>query len=225
MKCSKTSIFAALLALATGGVQAAHLQLLDSTSAVFGSSQTTVNVASDSLSFDGTVEDLSGLAEVLAFGSDLHTGTLPDSGLAFSNEWVRLAALDASSAVTRFQATGSSSLSFDGAADLGDAVEAASIGLSADLLVASDGEAAGTPVDIRLQLSADSLFSSSVAGAEDTPTFNLLVLDSAFNPLASYNGVALGGSDTLDLSFSSAVGQTLSFSLSYGNALSAMALP
>jgi len=95
----------------------------------------------------------------------------------------------------------------------------ASVGLTVDLLVASDGEADGTAVDVRLQLRAESLRTSTLAGADDTPTFSLLVQDAGFNTLASYNGVALNGSDTLALTFSSAVGQTLSLSLVYNNAL------
>lgn len=221
MNILKTSMAAALLALTAAGAQAAHLQLVDGSATVSGSSQTLLSTTDgENLSFSGSADNLSGLAEVLAFGGAADTGSLPVSGLNFGNEWVRLASLDASGAVTAFQATGSSTLSFNGTAALGDVVEATSTGLTADLLVASDGEAAGTAVTVRLQLSAESLFASSVAGAEDTPTFNLLVLDGAFNTLASYNGVALNGSDALDVSFGSAVGQTLSFSLSYANTLS-----
>jgi hypothetical protein len=220
MTHTKTFIAVALLALAAGGAQAARLQLVDGTASAYGSSQTLVNAADgDSLAFDGTADDLSGLAELLAFGADSHGGTLPNSGLAFSSDWLRLATLDASGAVTRFQATGSTTLSFDGSAALFDALEMGSVGLQADLLVASDGEADGTAVQVRLQLSAESLFDSSLAGAEDTPTFNLLVLDAGFNTLASYNGVALNGSEKRDLSFQSAVGQTLSLQLAYDNAL------
>lgn len=217
----KTSMAAALLALAAGATQAAYLQLVEATATAFGSSQTLVTAANgDSLAFNGVADKLSGLAEVLAFGADTHAGTLPASGLVFGSEWVRQATLDASGAVTRFQATGATALSFNGTANLSGALEQASIGLSADLLVASDGEAAGTAVQVRLQLGAESLFSSTLAGAEDTPTFDLLVMDASFNTLASYNGLALNGSETLDLSFGSAVGQTLSLSLVHGNALS-----
>lgn len=220
MNILKTSIATALLVLASSGAQAARLQLVDGSASASGSSQTLVNAADgSSLAFDGTVDNLSGLAEVLAFGAGAHAGTLAAGGLAFGSEWVRQASLDASAAVTRLQATGSTALRLDGTADLNDLLEQASVGLGADLLVASDGEAAGTAVQVRLQLDATSLFTSTLAGADDTPSFSLLVLDAGFNPLASYNGVARNGSDTLDLSFSSAVGQTLSLSLVYANAL------
>lgn len=214
----KTALATALLALLASGAQAAHLQLVDASA--FGSSQTLVQGADGSaLDFSGTVDGLPGLAEVLAFGADRHAGALA-GGPAFGSDWVRLATLDASGAVTRFQASGSTALVFDGTGALGGAVEAATVGLDAGLRVASDGEAAGSAVRVRLQLSAESLFTSSLAGAEDSPTFNLLVLDSGFNPLVSYNGLALNGRDTLDVSFDSAVGQTLSLSLVYANALS-----
>lgn len=220
MNFLKTSIATALLVLAASGAQSARLQLVDGTASAVGSSQTLVTAADgSSLSFSGMVDNLSGLAEVLAFGADSHAGVLPNSGLAFGSEWVRQATLDASGAVTRFQATGSTVLSFNGTDNLSEALEQASIGLAADLLVASDGEAAGTEVQVRLQLGAESLFTSTLAGADDTPTFSLLVLDAGFNTLASYNGLMLNGSDTLDLSFSSAVGQTVSLSLVYANAL------
>lgn len=215
----KTALATALLALLASGAQAAHLQLVDASA--FGSSQTLVQGADGSaLDFSGTVDGLPGLAEVLAFGADSHAGSLAGGGLAVTSDWVRLATLDASGAVTRFQASGSTALVFDGTGALGGAVEAATVGLDAGLRVASDGEAAGSAVRVRLQLSAESLFASSLAGAEDSPTFNLLVLDSGFNTLASYNGLALNGRDTLDVSFDSAVGQTLSLSLVYANALS-----
>jgi PEP-CTERM motif len=220
MNVFKISSAAVLLALATCGAQAARLQLVDGTASTFGNSLTQLGDAGgNSLSFSGAADDLSGLAEVFAFGAASHGGTLPISGLAFTSDWVRQATLDASGAVTRFQATGSTSLGFSGTADLSEAIEQASVGLGADLLVASEGEAEGTPVQVRLQLSANSLFNSTLAGADDTPTFNLLVLDATFSPLASYNGLALNSSNTLDVSFASAVGQTLSFSLSYANTL------
>ncbi len=218
MTLPKTLIATAMLALATSGAQAARLQLLQS--AVGGSSQTLVTAApGESLSFNGAVDDLSGLAEVLAFGADSHAGVLPTSGLGFGSEWARLASLDASGAVTRLQATGSTTFNFNGVADLTEALEQASIGLDAELLVASDGEAAGTAVQVRLQLTAESLFTSTLASADDTPTFSLLVQDAGFNTLASYNGVPRNGTDALDLQFSSAVGQTLSLSLVYASAL------
>ena len=56
MRFPKTSILAALLALAAGGVHAAHLQLVDSASTAFGASQTVVNAAGEApLIFNGTV--------------------------------------------------------------------------------------------------------------------------------------------------------------------------
>jgi|GEM_PF-1560378 len=218
MKFPTTPMAAALLALAACGAQAAHLQLVDA--ATFGSSLTSVTAADGGqLGFSGPVDELSGLAEALAFGDGQHTGSLAGSGLGFRSEWVRLAALDASGATTRLQLSGSSAWHFDGTAELAEALEQATVGLDARLQVGSDGEAAGSAVRVRLQLGAESLFSSSVAGAGDTPTFSLLVQDSGFNTLASYNGVALNGRDTLDVAFDSAVGQTLTLSLVYANAL------
>lgn len=220
MHCIKTSLAAALLALAAGASQAAHLQLAAGSG--FGASSTALSmIDGDGAGFTGTVDDLSGAAEVLAFGSDGHAAILPTSGLLFSSEWARLATLDASGAVTLFSASGSSAIGFDGTAQLADLSEASTVALAADLLVAGDGEADGTPVTVRLQLSAESLFDSSIAGAGDTPTINLLVQDAAFNTLASWNGVALNGSDSADLSFGAQVGQTLSFSLQLDNSLSA----
>lgn len=213
-----TSIAAAVLAVAASSAQSARLQLLESTAV--GSSQTLVTAAGGSLAFGGMADAQSGLSDVLAFGAGSHAGTLPTSGLRFSSEWVRLATLDASGLVTSFQATGSTAFSFNGADSLGEALEQATVGLGADLLVASDGEAAGSAVLVRLQLAAGSLFSSTLTTADDTPTFNLLVQDAGLNTLASYNGLARNASDTLDLQFSSAVGQTLSLSLVYANALS-----
>lgn len=218
MQFIKTSLATALLALAAAASQAAQLQLVSG--AAFGSSSTTLAMADgDTALFSGGVDNLSGLSEVLAFGSDVHAATLPTSGLLFSSEWARLATLDASGAVTRFSASGSSAIGFDGTAELADLSEAASVGLTADLRVAGDGEADGTPVTVRLQLSAQSLFDGSLAGADDTPTVNLLVQDAAFNTLASWNGVALNGSDSVDLRFSAQVGQTLSFALQLDNTL------
>ncbi|MCY4743678.1 PEP-CTERM sorting domain-containing protein [Pelomonas sp. UHG3] len=219
MHILKPLLGAALLALSAAGAQAANLQLLSASTS--GSNQTVVSTqAGESIVFTGNADDLSGLTEVLAFGAGNFAGSpAPVNGAGISNEWFRMATLDASGAVTRFQATGSSALNVYGPLDLGGLTESADIGLSADLLVASDGEAVGTAVTVRLQLSAESLFSATVAGSTDTPTFNLLVLDAANTPLASYNGLTLNGRDTLDLSFSSAVGQTLSFSLSYANVL------
>lgn len=220
MNFFKTVLATAALALAAGGAQAARLALVEST--VSGSLLTRVEAVSGEFTVaSGAMEDLSGLSAALAFGSDSQAVTLASSGLSFTNDWVRMAALDTSTAVTSFSATSSSSLTVANAADV---LEQGSVGLGAELLVASDGEAAGTAVTVRLQLSASSLFSSSDASATDTPAFNLLVQDAAFNTLASYNGLALNGSDVLDVSFASAVGEHLSMSLSLLNALSAQPL-
>lgn len=224
MSFIKTSLAAALLALAAGASQSAQLQLI--TGAASGSSSTTLGMTDgDTAAFNGGIDDLTGLAEVLGIGGAVHAATLPGSGLMFSSEWVRLATLDASGAVTRFSASGSSAISLDGTGQLADLNEAGSITLAADLRVAGDGEADGTPVTVRLQLVAESLFDSSVAGAADTPTVNLLVQDGAFNTLASWNGLALSGngsgSGIADLRFSAQVGQTLSFALQLDNTLSA----
>lgn len=220
MQFFKTSLAAAVLALAAGASQAAQLQLVSGMAS--GNSSTVLSMADgDSARFSGTVADDTGLAEVLGFGSAVNAATLPTSGLQLGSEWARLATLDASSAVTRFSASGSSAISLAGAGQLADLTEASSIALAADLRVAGDGEADGTLVTVRLQLAADSLFSSSVADAADTPTINLLVQDAAFNTLASWNGLALNSSDSADLSFSARVGQTLSFSLQLDNTLGA----
>lgn len=220
MSFIKTSLTAALLALAAGTSQAAQLQLISGVAT--GSSHTTLSMADgDTASFSGGIDDLTGLAEVFGFDNATHAATLRTSGLLFSSERARLATLDASGAVARFSASGSSAISLDGTGALADLTEATSIALAADLRVASNGEADGTPVAVRLQLVSDSLFTSSVADAADSPTINLLVQDAAFNTLASWNGLALNSSDSADLSFSARVGQTLSFSLQLDNTLGA----
>lgn len=212
------SLAVGLLMVGASPVQAARLQLLESQ--INGSHLVRVDTgAGDVLQQASTMEDLSGGGAALGFGASSLDQALPFSGMQVQADWSRMVQLDATGARTTFQATGSSSLSFGGSADV-DALESADIGIQASLLVAPDLEADGTPVQVRLTLKAESLFDASVVHAEDTPTFHLQVLDAQFNPLVSYIGLPLRGVELMDLSFDSAVGQTLSFSLRYANGLS-----
>ncbi len=215
MNTIKTTLALAALSLAAaaGSAQAARLQLVSGSSS--GSVTTAVSGgAGDSVQLDGSTVDLSGTAELLGFGAGSDTGALAGGSVQVSQDWSQLAVLDASGATTTFQMDLSHSLSVSGPATVGIS-HSSTANLSGELLVASDGEAAGQNVVVRLQLGADSLGASDFAGTSTSGGFTLEVRDSASQLLASYTGPLAGSSDTLDLSFASAVGQTLLFSMQW----------
>lgn len=213
MNTIKTTLALAALSLAAaaGSAQAARLQLVSGSSS--GSVATTVSSgAGDSIQLSGSTVDLSGTAELLGFGAGSDTGALAGGSVQLSQDWSQLAVLDASGATTTFQMDLSHSLSVSGPATVG-ITQRSTLDLTGELRVASDGEALGQDVAVRLQLGADGLLTSDFSGTSSAAGFTLEVRDSANQLLASYTGPLAGASESLDLSFASTVGQTLLFSM------------
>ncbi|HMM70713.1 MAG TPA: PEP-CTERM sorting domain-containing protein [Rhodocyclaceae bacterium] len=207
---------------ATAGVaHAAHFSLLPGGS-VGGSVLMRASAGTDTLELPGLVDNLSGSDFLLAFGAANESGTLPVStDNSVSYLWARSIQLDTSldPRAVAFQAGGSSSITFNDNGPIDEVVEFGSITLSAELTIVGDGEAIGTPVQVSLRGTVGTLFSSSLDGATDVPTFDLIVRDGSSLPLASYQGPAVPGAATFDIGFLGQVGDRIAFELSYSNAL------
>lgn len=206
---------------AAGVAHAAHFNLLPGGN-VGGSVLMRASNATDTLELPGLVDDLSGSDFLLAFGGANESGTLPvstDNSVAYL--WARTVQLDTSldPRAVAFQAGGSSSIAFNDNGPIDEVVEFGSITLSAGLAIVGDGEAIGTPVQVSLRGTVETLFSSSLTGADDVPTFDLIVRDGASLPLASYQGPATRGATAFDIGFRGRVGDSIAFELSYSTAL------
>lgn len=208
---------------ATAGVaHAAHFSLLPGGS-VGGSVLMRASAGTDTLELPGLVDNLSGSDFLLGLGGAEASGVLPpllDNGVSYL--WTRNIQLDTSldPRAVAFQAGGSSSITLSNNGPIDEVVEFGNVALFAGLAIVGDGEAIGTPVQVSLRGTVETLFSSSLDGATDVPTFDLIVRDGASLPLASYQGPATLGATAFDIGFRGRVGDNIAFELSYSNALS-----
>ncbi len=210
---------AALLLLASvGAAQAASISLASGSVAGSINAAATVNGQSDALT--GSLADASGGGVLLGLGSGSSTLPLAPAG-SLNHLWSASTSFDTSApAQALFQAAASSVRwvnDVDG--DFVSARESLALVLDAEIMIGSTGEALGTPVQLDLAGSAESVFNSSGPALDVLPSFDLVLRDAQGVILASWQGLAPGGAASFALSVASRVGDTLQFSLSHASSL------
>ncbi|MES2716573.1 MAG: PEP-CTERM sorting domain-containing protein [Pseudomonadota bacterium] len=206
-----------LLALASAGAaQAASLSL--TTGSAGGSLFATAGVNGQADAISGSLVDTSGAGFVLAAGGGESSLALAPAG-SLDHLWAASTALDTSPAQTSFHASATSVRLADASGQFDGGVESLSLVLDAELLIQSTGEAAGTPVRLDVQGTAESLFSSSGPALDVLPSFDLVLRDAQGAVLGSWQGLAPGASTGFSFSVFSQVGATLHFSLSHASSL------
>lgn len=163
------------------------------------------------VSADGLVDILSGAPTLLGFGALSEQAT--DGSALITYDWVREVTLDAQTdpSSVGFSIGGTSVIGFDGIAGLQGVVETSKVELQTTLMIMPDGETLGSAIRARLSGSADSIFSTSLPGLEQSTTFNLIA--SSGGQSVSYTGN--GAMDAFDLSLDTVVGAEVTLSLSY----------
>ncbi|MBU0602240.1 MAG: FxDxF family PEP-CTERM protein [Gammaproteobacteria bacterium] len=212
MNMYSRTLGATLVALACSGAQAAHFQIIGGASIFAGGTyaEATINTY-DTVSTDAQLDDLSGDQSLFGFG--YHSDDVSDGFSTVSYEWVRSVTLDAQTdpASIGFDIGGTSMIGFEGVYGLVGLVEASSVTLDTRLKIVTDGEASGSAVRMLLSGTAESLFSSTLAGIEPQTTFSLTARwgDSFVN----YTGT--GVAEAFNLSLDTVIGAEIELSLSY----------
>lgn len=204
---------AALMSLAlASAAQAARLDVLSAS--VIGSSSAQVSADAGSLSFDGTLADLSGVGYAFGFDGGAQTAAL--GGGSVSHDWSRLLSVDGSVQPGRldFQASSSSNWAIAEVGTLQQVSESSSATVLAQLQVVGEGEALGSAVRVDITGTLQSVFATDLADALEGGLFDLVVRNSMSTVIASYSAGPSAVLQPFALSFNSVVGEELEFSLS-----------